>query len=86
MPVAYAAGGDIEQEKPPYDQAEFQSLLETGFRAGLKKALNDVEPVLEETLQHAGKVLNGRIKKAQGQLKVCTSGSRSIQDYFLVRI
>lgn len=53
-----------------YDQAEFLTFLESGFRGGLKKALNDVEPVMEDTLQQVGKVLDGRIKKVQTQLKV----------------
>lgn len=60
-----------EQEKPQYDQAELQRFLEAGFRSSLKKALNDVEPVLEATLNQVGNVLDDRIKKVQTQLKVC---------------
>jgi hypothetical protein len=61
----------VEPPTPQYDQAELHKLLESGFRGALKKALNQMEPVLDDTLAHVGKILNEKIRSCQDQLKVC---------------
>lgn len=76
MSIGDFSGGDhVEQETPSYDKTELRSLLESGFRGGLKKALNEFEPLMDDTLQHVGKLIDGRIKKVNSQLKVRSIGS-----------
>lgn len=62
----------IEEKEPEkYDVEEYKTLLDAGFRSALKKSLNEVEPVMEDTVQHVGKLVDGRIKRVQNQLQVC---------------